>query len=114
MDVHVHTNVTNAADASSCLEAFTRIAVYPKSSHYHTFGCPEYIITKESETGRSNKWECISVLHIYMGPSPQNEGSTSLVLNPTTGNALPQFHVGHDDLFETARYNRSNKIANRN
>ena len=26
----------------------------------------------------------------------------------TTGNALPQFHLGHDNFFETTRYNRSN------
>ena len=37
MTVHVHNNVPNAADASSRLEAFARIAVSPKSSHYNTF-----------------------------------------------------------------------------
>ena len=41
MAVHVHNNVPNAAYDSSHLEAFARIAVYPKSLNYHTFGCPE-------------------------------------------------------------------------
>ena len=40
MAVYIHNNAPNAADASSRLEAFVRIAVSPKSSHYHTFGCP--------------------------------------------------------------------------
>ena len=30
------------------------------------------------------------------------------------GLASPQFHVGHDDLFETTRYNRRNKRAKSN
>ena len=40
MAVHVHNNVPNAADDRSHLEAFSRIAVSPKSSNYHTFGFP--------------------------------------------------------------------------
>ena len=54
------------------------------------------------------------VLGIYLGPSPHHSGSVSLVLNITTGNASPQFHVGHDDFIETTRYNRSNARAMRN
>ena len=86
MVVRVHNNVPNSADASSRLEAFARIAVFPKSSHYHTFGCPAYMLTTEAEQGRAKKWEGRSVLGIYMGPSPHNAGSVSLVLNLTTGN----------------------------
>ena len=114
MAVHVHNNVPNAADASSRLEAFAQIAVSPKSSHYHTFGCPAYMITTEAEQGRANKWEGSLVLGIYLGPSPHHAGSVSLVLNLTTSNASPQFHVGHDDFFETTRYNRSNARAKSN
>ena len=55
MAVHVHTNVPNAADASSRLEAFARIAVSPKFSQYQTFGCTAYMLTTESEKGRSKK-----------------------------------------------------------
>ena len=114
MDIHMHNNLPNAADVSSCLEAFARIAVSPKSSHYHTFGCPAYMITTEAKKRRANKWEGCSVLGIYMGASPHCIGSVSLVLNLTTGNATPQFHVGHEDFFETTRYNMRNMIAKRN
>ena len=85
-----------------------------KLSHYHTFGCPVYILATEAEQGRANKWEGRSVLGIYLGPSPHHAGYVSLVLNLTTGNTSPQFHVGHDDFFETTRYNRSNAIAKSN
>ncbi len=32
---------------------------------------------------------------------PVHAGSVALVLNPTTGHILPQFHVGFDDTFST-------------
>ena len=114
MAVHVHKNVPNAADASSHLEAFARISVSPKSSHYHTFGCPAYMLATEAKQGRSKKWEGRSVLGIYMGPYPHHAGSVSHVLNLNTGNASPQFHVGHEYFFEIKRYNRSNTRAKSN
>ena len=80
-----------------------RIAVSPKSSHYHTFGFPEYMITTKAEQWRANKWEGRSVLYIYLGTSPHYTGSVSLILNLTTVNASPQFHEGHYDLFYTTR-----------
>ena len=114
MAVHVHNNVPNAADASSRLEAFMRIAVSPKSLHYHTFGCPAYMLSTEAEQGRAKKWEGRAVLGFYLVPSPHHTGSVSLVLNLTTGNTSPQFHMGHDNFFETTRYNRSNARAKSN
>ena len=103
MAVHVHNNVPNAADASSCLEAFARIAVSPKSIYYHTFGCPAYMLVTEAEQIIAKKWEGCLVIVIYLGESPHHTVSVSLVLNLITGNASPQFHVGHEDFFETTR-----------
>ena len=114
MTVQVHKNFPNTKDSRSRLEAFAQIGVSPKLIHYHTFGCPEYMLTTEAEQGRAKKWEGCSVLGIYLGPSPHHAGSVSLVLNITTGNASPQFHVGHDNFSETTRYNRSNARAKSN
>ena len=83
----------------------------PKSNYYHTFGCPSYMLTTEAEKGGAKKWEGLSVLGIYLVPSPHHAGSVSLVLNLNTGNASPHFHVGYDDFFDTKRYNRSNTRA---
>ena len=106
MAVHVHNNVPNNPDGSSRLEVFAQISGVPKASHYHTFGCPVFALTTEAESGKAKKWAVRSVLGIYLGPSPQHAGSVSLVLSLTTGNASAQYHVGHDDFFETTRYNR--------
>ena len=88
--------------------------VSPKSSHYHTFGCTEYALTTKANQGQSKKWEGCSVPVIYLGPYPHHVGSVSFFLNLTTGNASPQFHVGHDNFFETTRYNICNTRANSN
>ena len=72
------------------------------------------MITIEDDQGISKKWEGRSVLGIYLGPYPHNAGSISLVQNLATGNDSPQFHVGHDKLFETTRYNRRNTRSNSN
>ena len=34
-------------------------------------------------------------------PSPRHAGSVSLILSLQTAIVLPQFHINHDDLFET-------------
>jgi hypothetical protein len=107
MAVHIYNNVPNSADGSSRLEAFARISVSPKADNYHTFGCPVYRLTTKSATKKSAKWENRANLGIYLGPSPQHAWSVSLVLSLTSAMASPQFHVGHDEFFETTRYNRS-------
>ena len=114
MAVHVHNNVPNAADDSSRLEAFVRITVCPKSSHYHTFGCPAYMLTTESDQGRAKEWEVHSVLVIYLLASPHHAGYVSLILNLKTGNGSHNFHMGHDNFFETTIYNMSNARAKSN
>ena len=107
MAVHVHNNAPNYSDASSRLEAFAQIVVSPKSIHYQTFGCPAFGLTTESEQGKAKKWEGCLVLGIYLGPYPKYAGS----LNITTGNASSQFHIEHDNFFETTRYNIRNTIS---
>ena len=101
-------------EAISHLEAFTWISVSPKSSHYHTFGRSEFVITIEAKQGKAKKWGGHLVLGIYLGPSPHHAGYVSLVLNLTTDNTSPQFRVGHNKFFDTTRYNRRNTRANSN
>ena len=40
---------------------------------------------------------------IYLGNSPRHARSVSLVLNLDTGHVSPQYHVQHDNFFETVR-----------
>ena len=63
--------------------------------HYHTFGCPVYILESRLKTNPKvfPKWEPRSSLGIYVGHLPAHAGSVALVLNPKTGLVSPQYHV---------------------
>ena len=84
------------------LELFTQVDIAPKLKHFHTFGCPTYILDNKLQGNQTiQKWQARARLGIYLGPSPNHSRSISLILNPHTGHTLPQYHVKHDDFFET-------------
>ena len=86
----------------SPIELFSGVAVHPKLKHYHSFGCPTYVLDKALQAQKSlPKWQSQARLGVYLGPSPNHSCSVSLVLNPRTGHVFPQFHVKHDEFFET-------------
>ena len=84
------------------MELFAQVAIAPKLKHFHTFGCPTYILDNKLQVNQGiQKWQARSRLGIYLGPSPNHSRSISLILNPRTGHTSPQYHVKHDDFFET-------------
>ena len=84
------------------MELFTQVAIAPKLKHFHTFGCPTYILDNKLQVNQAiQKWQARSRLGIYLGPSPNHSRSISLILNPRTEHTSPQYHVKHDDFFET-------------
>ena len=84
------------------MELFAQVAIAPKLKHFHTFGCPTYILDNRLQGNKAlQKWQARSRLGIYLGPSPNHSRSISLILNPRTGHTSPQYHVKHDDFFET-------------
>ena len=90
------------------LELFAQVAIAPKLKHFHTFGCPTYILDNKLQGNHAiQKWQARSRLGIYLGPSPNHSRSISLILNPRTGHTSPQYHVKHDDFFETVKPNKT-------
>ena len=84
------------------LELFAQVAITPNLKHFHNFGCPTYILDNKLQGNKAiQKWQARSQLGIYLGPSPNHSRSISLILNPCTGHTSPQYHVKHDDFFET-------------
>ena len=75
-------------------------------SHFHTFGCPSYVLDSEMQAGQKrskHKWEDQSKVSINVGSSPRHGRSISLLLSTQTGMITPQFHVRFDDAFDTSR-----------
>ena len=54
------------------------------------------------------KWQKRALLGVYLGPFPNHSRTVHLILNPTTGHVMPQYHVKHDDFFETVSNKNSN------
>lgn len=98
----IHNQLPCDNDGKSRLELFSGTSVMTNLSHFHTFGCPVYALNNDLASGKSiQRWLPRSRLGLYIGPSPNHARSVSLVLNLSTGLVSPQFHVHHDDLFET-------------
>jgi hypothetical protein len=85
-------------------EIFTGVQISAEVRHHHTFGCPVYVTEISLQQGKSlSVWMSRARVGINLGISPTHARSVALVLSLKTGLVLPQFHVKHDDLFETAR-----------
>lgn len=88
----------------SPMELFTGVKVAPKLKHFHTFGCPTYVLDSKLQAQQHlNKWKSRDRLGVYLGPSPNHARSIHLILNPAIGHVSPQFHVNTDDFFETVK-----------
>ena len=83
---------------------FTKSPIHNNMKHWHTFGCPVYILDNDLQSGKKiDKWSDRSKMGINLGKSPHHAKSVYLVLSLTTGLVSPQYHIKMDDKFETLR-----------
>ena len=80
----------------------TRVTANPR--HWHTWGCPVYVLDNALQAGQKiNKWNSRARVAVYLGQSPNHARSIGLALNLTTGNVSPQFHMKWDSSFDTLK-----------
>jgi hypothetical protein len=92
----------NKEDGTPPLERFSGAEVAANLKDCHTHLCPVYALNSALASGNSiPKWDNRCRLGINLGPSPRHARNVPLVLNLTTGLSSPQFHVKHDEFFET-------------
>jgi hypothetical protein len=83
-------------------EVFSGINIAVETRHHHTFGCSIYVAATQIQAGKSlPAWMSRAKAGINLGISPTHARSVALVVSLKTGLVSPQFHVKHDDLFET-------------
>ena len=86
----------------SPLQMFSNSIVQNNVKHAKTFGCPCYVLDSKLQSGTIfHKWNQRSKVGIYIGRSPQHAQNVSLVLDRNSGLVSPQFHVVHDNDFDT-------------
>ena len=89
-------------DGESPISKFSGVSVQANMNHLHAFGCPVYALNNDLASGKTiGNWNRRARLGIYLGPSPRHARTVSLVMNPSNGLVSPQFHVSHDEFFET-------------
>ena len=83
-------------------QIFTSTKVQSNSKHWHTFGCPVYVLDSDLQTGKPfHKWRERSRIGIYLGRSPHHARNVGLVLDRETGLVSPQFHLVYDSSFSS-------------
>ena len=85
-------------------QIFTSSQVQSNPKHWHTFGCPVYVLDSDLQTGKPyHKWKERSRIGIYLGRSPHHSRNVALVLDRETGLVSPQFHVSYDSSFSSVQ-----------
>ena len=86
------------------IELFANSGATTALKTFNTFGSPTYVLDKNMQAGKKlPKWHERARVGIHLGHSISHARSVSLVLSLQTGLVSPQFHVKHDDRFETLR-----------
>ena len=87
-------------------QIFTSSQVQANPKHWHTFGCPVYVLDNDLQNGKPyHKWRERSRIGIYLGRSPHHARNVALVLDRETGLVSPQFHVTFDSTFSSVKDN---------
>jgi hypothetical protein len=99
----VYNSTPALKSGQSPMEQFSKTVIRPKVLNFHPPFCPTYVLHNglQGSGSRPNKWVIRSRCAVYLGNSPRHSRSAALVLSLLTGYISPQFHLEHDDLFET-------------
>lgn len=88
----------------SPIEHFFSTSIQARLKEFHAFGCPVYALHPSLQgTMKIPKWQPRFRISVYLGVSPRHARNVSMILSITTGLVSPQFHVTHDEFFETVK-----------
>ena len=100
---YLHNQTPNQQSGLSPVELWTKTkSTNTPLQNLHVWGSPVYVLDPTLRDGsKLPKWNPRSRRGQYVGQSPLHASSVGLILNLQTGNVTPQYHVVHDDFFET-------------
>ena len=99
-DVH---NLLPTMSSLSCpQQRYSGVEVDVNLNNFHAFGCPVYALDSVLAGGKTiGPWAPRARLGINLGFSPRHARTVYNILNIHTATVSPQFHVKHDDFFES-------------
>ena len=92
-------------------EIFTRVKGHRNFKNFHTFSSPAFVLNPTIQRG--NKlltWSPRSIFSVFIRKSKEHASNVSLVFNPATNHISPQFHIVHDNDFQTVSPSGSNSL----
>jgi len=100
---YLHNQTPNQHSGFAPVKVWTKTkSDYTQLKNLHVWGSPTYVLDPTLRNGlKLPKWSPRSRWGQYMGQSTLHASTVGLILNLQTGNVLPQYHVVHDDYFET-------------
>ena len=102
-------NTLQDKNGSSPFQRFAKVSVQSNLKDYHAFGCPVYALDSKLASGkRIGQWNPRCRIGLNLGFSPRHARTVTLVLNLQTATVSPQFHIKHDDFFESVSVGAGN------
>ena len=101
---HLYNHTPSDINGIAPIEVFTKtLSDHQALRNAHTWGSPLYVLEPRltSAGGKIPKWQPRSRRGQYVGVSPKHAENIAVVRNLRTGYLSPQYHVVHDDEFET-------------
>ena len=92
-------------------EIFTGVKGHRNFKNFHTFGSPAFVLNPTIQRGNKlPTWSPRSISSVFIRKSKEHTSNISLVFNPATNHISLQFHVVHDDHFQTISPSGSNSL----
>ena len=111
--VHLHNCTPWSNEKNSLFTLFTDEDPTYTLNDFKVFGSLVYVLDPyvQTSTLSPGKWKKCPYQGVYVGHLPQHASNVILVYNPKTWLVSPQYHVIHNELFETVQINMSEADA---
>ena len=105
--VNLHNYSPHPKEQSSPYTLFTNEDAPLSANDFQVFGSPVYILDSTLQTGMlgPGKWKERAFQGVYIGHSQHHASNVIMVYNPVTKLVPPQYHVVHDESFDTMQLN---------
>ena len=106
---HLHNCTPWSNEMKSPFTLFTDEDMNHTPNDFKVFRSPVYVhnLTLQSGTLSPGKWKERSYQGVYVGHLPHHVSNIILMHNPKTQLVSPQYHVIHDESFETVQIHTS-------
>jgi hypothetical protein len=111
--VRLHNCTPRPGQSTSPFTLFTNEDSPLSPNDFKVFGSPVYVLDKALQDGSigPGKWKDRCYQGVYIGHSQNHASNVILIYNPKTHLVSPQYHVVHDESFDTVWIQLSNADA---